>query len=465
MAMAGSENPAPVRSPGYSDMESLRLSSLLNLHLSLFAGVFRPIDALDRTQSEFATADQLRYALPGLPPMVMLNTARAVKAVFTAPPYSFGTSSDVGASLLGTETFFAIDGAKHQQHRRLIMPHFHGQCLHAYGSGIAGITREILAEWVPDRVFPIHTSFQEITLRSMLRILLGSSARERFDPMQSAFRAILNAPLLAACIFFKPLQVDLGPWSPWGRLLRLKRQLSELLLAEIADRRAREPGNDVLGLLLPARDEEGESLTDAEIRDEIMAMMFAANEATAAALAWSVYWVHRDARVRERLLAELAGAGAEPEPMEIAKLPYLSAVCQETLRISPVTLFAIPRATKQSFHLFGYDIEPGVLLAPCIYLVHRDPEVYPGPEVFKPERFVNRQYSSYEFLPFGGSNRRCVGAGLALFEMKIVLATLLRTMQVCLAGESPTRPQRHGTTFIPSGGLPVTARVRPDSRF
>ena len=146
--------------------------------------------------------------------------------------------------------------------------------------------------------------------------------------------------------------------------------------------------------------------------------------------------------------------------MEIAKLPYLSAVCNETLRISPVTLFAIPRATRETFPLAGYDIEPGVLLAPCIYLVHRDPAVYSDPQVYRPERFLDRQYSAYEFLPFGGTNRRCVGAALALFEMKVVLATVLRDLEISLMGGERTQPQRHGMTFIPSGGLPVIARMR-----
>jgi cytochrome P450 len=450
-----------IPSLGYSDIESLKLPALLHLHLSLFLGVFRPINALNPVHSEFKTADQIRSSLPGLPPMVMLNTARAVKALLSAPPYSFGTASNVGAPLLGAQTLFAIDGAEHQQHRKLIMPHFHGNSIRAYGSIMAEITHQAMAKWQLGKAFPIHAAFQEITLQVMLRILLGFSGKGRYEQLQSLFRDTLNAPLLAACLFFKPLQIDLGAWSPWGRLVRLKLQLSQLLLAEIADRRHQEPHDDVLGLLLAARDGQGQALDDQEIRDELMALMFAANEATAAALVWAIYWVHCDARVRDRVLAELTDLGPDPDSMDIAKLPYLSAVCNETLRISPVTLFAIPRAPKQLFNLLGYKIGPGVLLSPCTYLVHRDPKVYRDPQVFRPERFLDHQYSPYEFMPFGGSNRRCVGYALAMLEMKVVLAEMLRKMDFSLVSKSPALPQRHGTTFIPSGGLRVTAKLRP----
>lgn len=447
-------------SSGYLNIESLKLPALLHLNLSIFHGYFRPIKALDPVYSEFKKADLIRSALPGLPPMISLNTARAVKALLSEPPYTFGTASDIGIPLLGAKTLFAIDGAEHQQHRKLIMPHFHGNCIRDYGAIIAEITDQVMAKWQHGKAFPIHGSFQEITLQVMLRILLGSSDKGRYEQLQSLFRDMLNAPLLAACLFFKPLQIDLGSWSPWGRLVRLKLQISRLLLAEIAARRQQESHNDVMGLLLGGRDEKGQALNDQEVCDELMALMFAANEATAASLAWAIYWVHVDNTVRDRILAELADLGPDPDPMDIAKLPYLAAVCHETLRISPITIFAMPRTPKQSFNLLGYHIEPGVMLAPCTYLVHRDPNVYPEPRVFRPERFLDHQYSPYEFMPFGGGSRRCIGYALAMFEMKVVLAKMLCNMEFSLAGKRPIVPQRHGTTFIPSGGLRVTANPR-----
>lgn len=453
----GGENSLP--SLGYRDIASLSLPALLHLNLSIFHGIFRPIQALDPVFAEFEKADLVRSALPGLPPMIMLNTARAVKALFSEPPYSFGTASEIGIPLLGAKTLFALEGAEHQQHRKLIMPHFHGNCIREYGSVIAKVTRQVMGQWQLEEPFLIHGAFQEITLQVMLRILLGSSHPERYEQLQSLFRDILNAPLLAACLFFKPLQIDLGAWTPWGRLVRLKLRLSEVLLAEIADRQHQESRNDVLGLLLAARDEQGQALSDEEIRDELLALMFAANEATAAALAWAIYWIHADETVRDRILDELQGLGPEPDPMDIAKLPYLSAVCNETLRISPVTLFAMPRVPKQVFHLLGYNIDTGVLLAPCSYLVHRDPQVFSAPALFRPERFLDHQYSPHEFMPFGGGNRRCVGYALAMLEMKVVLAELLRSLKFSLASKRPALPQRHGTTFIP-GALRVTTERR-----
>lgn len=447
-------------SPGYSDIGSLKFPALLHLNLSIFHSCFRPIHALDPVFSTFEKADLIRSALPGLPPMLMLNTARSVKALLSEPHYSFGTASDIGIPLLGSKTLFAIDGAEHQQHRKLIMPHFHGNCIRDYSAIMAGITQQEMAKWHPGKAFPVHESFQEITLQVMLRILLGSSDKGRYEQLQSTFRNMLNAPLLAACLFFKPLQVDLGAWSPWGRLVRLKRELSRLLQAEIADRRHQEPSDDVMGLLLGAHDEQGQVLNDQEVCDELLALMFAANEATAASLAWAIYWIHADARVRDQIMAELTALGPDPDPMDVAKLPYLTAVCNETLRISPVTIFAMPRAPRQQFNLLGYTIEPGVMLAPCTYLVHRDPDVYSDPQTFRPERFLAKQYSPYEFMPFGGGNRRCVGYALAMLEMKVVLAKMLCKMDFSLADKGPAVPHRHGTTFIPSGGLRVTTTPR-----
>lgn len=170
---------------------------------------------------------------------------------------------------------------------------------------------------------------------------------------------------------------------------------------------------------------------------------------TASAMAWSLYWVHHQPEVKEKLLEELDSLGESPDPMSISQLPYLTAVCQETLRIYPVGMLTFPREVKEPAELMGYELEPGTVLVGCIYLIHHREDLYPDSKQFKPERFLEHQFSPYEFIPFGGGNRRCVGAALAMLEMKLVLATILSNNHLTLADSKPVKPQRRGVTLAP----------------
>uniref|UniRef100_UPI00117893A7 cytochrome P450 n=1 Tax=Calothrix rhizosoleniae TaxID=888997 RepID=UPI00117893A7 len=148
------------------------------------------------------------------------------------------------------------------------------------------------------------------------------------------------------------------------------------------------------------------------------------------------------------------------DPVEIARLPYLSAICSETLRIYPIAFFPLARITQAPMELIGYQIPAGVLLSPCIYSTHHRPDIYPEPQRFRPERFLEQQFSPYEYLPFGGGNRRCLGMAFALFEMKVVLAIMLSQYSFTLAEKRPLKPVRRGLTFVPSGGVRLSVKER-----
>jgi cytochrome P450 len=274
---------------------------------------------------------------------------------------------------------------------------------------------------------------------------------EKIREVLSSLLDIFNSPLSSSLLFFPFLQQDLGAWSPWGRFLRLRQQVDDLLYAEIRERKEKldVSGDDILSLMLSARYEDGKPMTDIELRDELMTLLFGGHETTASALAWINYVPE----VGEKLLKELDSLGNDPETMEIAKLPYLSAVCSETLRIYPIVLFSFGRIVKSPIEIMGYEFEPGVMLVPSIYLTHHREDIYPEPKRFKPERFLERQFSPYEYFPFGGGNRRCLGYAFALFEMKLVLATVLSRFQLNLAESRPIKPVRRGITMTPSGGV------------
>lgn len=301
---------------------------------------------------------------------------------------------------------------------------------------------------------------QEISLRVILRAVFGINEGERLEQIRQLLSSMLdsfNSPLSSSLLFIQFLQQDLGAWSPWGRFLRQRQQIDELLYAEIRERREQpeRSGNDILSLMMLARDEDGQPMTDIELRDELMTLLFGGHETTASSLAWAFYWIHHLPEVRDKLLQELESLARDADPSEIARLPYLSAVCSETLRIYPTVFFALPRIVKSPIEVMGYQFEPGIMLSACIYLTHHREELYPEPKCFKPERFLERQFSPYEYLPFGGGNRRCIGYAFALFEMKLVLATVLSLFQFALADNSPVKPVRRGITTTPSGRVPM----------
>ena len=150
--------------------------------------------------------------------------------------------------------------------------------------------------------------------------------------------------------------------------------------------------------------------------------------------------------------------------MAIARLPYLSAVCSETLRIYPIVPFAFLRMTKSPTQIMGHHFDANIQMAACIYLTHHREDLYPEPNQFKPERFIERQFSPYEYLPFGGGNRRCIGFALAQLEMKLVLATILSHYQLALADSKPVKPARRGLTIAPSGGVQMVLQGRRQRR-
>jgi hypothetical protein len=266
-------------------------------------------------------------------------------------------------------------------------------------------------------------------------------------------------------LFLPPLRRDLGTWSPGGRVRRLESATRALLLQEIADRRlsleaADGPERvDVLSLLLACRDEGGESLSNAELHDELLTLLLAGHETSATVLTWALHWIHRQDEVRERLLAELRGCDNPDNPEDIQRLPYLSAVVNEVLRIHPVAMLLFPRLVEEPLQMAGWAFETGDVLFGCIQAVHERAELYPDPGVFRPERFLERSYGPGEFLPFGGGARRCIGSALALYEVKLILATLLRQHSLALTPscDRPLPPRRRG--FILGPSRPVRLRV------
>ncbi len=420
--------------------------------------IFRPLSVLEMYARDYDDCFTLSYK--NSPPTVYFYHPEAIKQIFTAPPEIFN-SSDGGKILqpiVGDNSLLLLTGDRHQSQRKLLMPPFHGARIQTYGEIIVAITQQVTEQWQLGKPFKVRSEIQEISLRTILAAVFGIDSGERYRELQGLLTVLLesiSSPLSSTLLFFTALQKDWGAWSPWGRFLRLKEKIDSLLLAEIEQRRleADSDRNDILSLLLSARDEAGQPMTDEELIDQLLTLLFAGHETTASAIAWALYWLESLPEVREKLQRELDTVSVFDDPLAVTKLPYLTAICQETLRIYPIAVNAFPRIVQQPVEIFGYEFEPGTVIFPSIYLTHHREDLYPEPKRFKPERFLERQFSAYEYFPFGGGNRLCIGYAFAQFEMKLVLGSIFSQFALKLVGNKSIKPTRRGITVAPSGKM------------
>jgi cytochrome P450 family 110 len=436
--------------------------------IQTFQVMFDQFGVLDKYQQKYGDIFYTPASI-GFPPFVIFNNPQDIEKVFTADPNIFEVGKQTSLAvrvLLGENSLVVSSGISHQRRRKLLMPPFHGERMKSYGEIMIKITDQVIDSWEVSKPFIIRDYTQEISLRVILQTIFGLDEGERYDRLRQVlieWLDIFNSPLKSSLLFFPWLQKDLGSWSPWGKFIRQKHLIHEILDLEI-DRRRKNPdllGEDILSLILSARDEAGQPMSDAEIRDELLTMLFAGHETTANSLAWAFYWLHYLPEIGQKLITELNSIRGNFDFNTINKLSYLNAVISETLRLHPVVPF-VGRQLKEPFDIGGYTFAAGTSLFPCIYLTHQKENLYPEPKKFNPERFLERQFSPYEYLPFGGGNRRCLGYAFALFEMKLVLATILSRVELDLLDRTPLKTARRGITFTPAGGVKMRVKSKYD---
>jgi cytochrome P450 len=422
----------------------------------------QPFPMMDECHARFGDAFTLR--LPGLmTEVVVVADPLAVKDVFGMGPDEghAGKANVLLKPVLGAHSLLLLDGAEHLRQRKMILPAFHGERMSAYGRTMVDMADDSIDRWPVGTPFAVQRSMQSITLEVILRTVFGVAEGPRFAELADVLRRMLDATANPA-LFILWLQRDLGPLSPWGRYLTYARRATAILRAEI--RRGRAEGTagrtDVLAMMLDARDEQGRPLSEDEVHDELMTLLVAGHETTATALAWTLRWVLPDAPLVARLREEIAGAGGDPA--RVAKLELLDATVKEGLRLHPV-IPNVGRVLQVPMKIGSLDLPRGTIVAPSIYLVHRRPSLYPEPGRFRPERFVGVKPAAWEWLPFGGGLRKCVGAAFAIYEMKMVLATLLPRVEMRLARDH-VRAVRRAVTITPEGGLQVVVTARRSRR-
>jgi cytochrome P450 len=404
---------------------------------------YRNIIFLDACHRRWGDAFTLR--LPGGTTLVCFTTPDAARDILAAPP-DLLTAGDVNAHdlgpVLGDNSLLLLDGRRHLEERRLMLPPFHGERLHAHAELIAEVTRRSVAGWPRGEPFALWEWMRAITLEVILRAVFGLEGERlaRHRELVAALLGFASRRLLIMPAFRR----DLGPLTPWRRFVAVRAQVREVVLATVRERRADgglEGRADILSVLLQARRPDGAALTDEEVYDELLTVLVAGHETTAAALAWTFdLLLHHPAE-----LPRLAASVADGDEL-------LDAVIRESLRLRPVVP-EIGRHLRAPATIGGVALPRGVVAVLSIHLLHRREGLYPEPLAFRPDRFVGRRPDPHAWLPFGGGTRRCLGAAFATLEMRVVLRTVVGAVRLRAAAPGLEPERRQVVTLVPRHGV------------
>ncbi|MCP3982054.1 MAG: cytochrome P450 [bacterium] len=433
--------------------------------------IFRPIPFLRECNARFGDHFTIRF--PAYPPVVFTSDPETIRDVFRVDPdlVEAGRGNLILKPLLQDHSLLLLDGPRHRAERKLLAPPFHGERMRAYGETMRAAADASIDRWPTGRSFPFRQAMQGVTLDIILRTVFGYETGPRMDEFRATIEKLLGLPANPSLMMFvdgrgavrlERLQLALGRLSPYGRFAALRDRVGVLLQQELERRRAATArGEDVLSLLLEARDEGGRGLSDEELRGEMLTLVVAGHETTATALAWVLYRLARHEDVRRRALEELdAVAGGEPVgPEHVRRLAYLAATIKETLRLNPVIPIVVRRLTADAT-LGALSLPRGAGVAPCIWLTQRRPDVWGDPEAFRPERFLEGAVRSWHFFPFGGGNRTCIGMAFAQFEMTVVAARILQRMRIRLPQGYDGKVVRRSVTFAPARDMPLIVEPR-----
>lgn len=390
----------------------------------------------------------LRVAAMGT--MVYLADPADIKAVFAGDPTIFhaGEANSVLSTLLGGSSVLVIDEDEHHQRRRQMLPPFHRDAVARQTEIMAEIAAANIAGWPVGRMFPAAPKMAEITLEVILRTVIGASDPARLAALRSVMPRLLSIGAWETMALARP---DLGRRRPWRGLRRNVEEADRLLYAEIADRRA-DPDianrTDVLAMLVRSADEAGHTMTDRELRDQLMTLLVAGHETTATALSWALERLTRHPAVLDK--AVRAACDGDDD--------YLDAVAKETLRIRPV-VFDVGRVLKQPVELAGHQLPAGVMVAPGIGLVHERDDVYPDADRFDPDRMLGVTLGPTTWFPFGGGNRRCLGATFAMVELRVVLREILSRVDLFATTAADERQRVKHVTLVPHRGARICVRA------
>jgi cytochrome P450 len=392
-------------------------------------------------------------------PILITGDPELARTIFTAEPDTFEPFATALLSpFLGRDSLLMSSGERHRRDRKLLTPPFHGSRMRAYGRIIVDVTREETRTWQAGWEGSVHDTTNAISLDIIVRAVFGIDQPGKQEGARAVVKRDVEA-MSPSIVFLPLLRKALLGVGPWSRFVRARSQLDALLYREIAAKReSGGGGEDILSLILAARYDDGTSMSDTEVRDQLITLLAAGHETTATALAWALYWTHRDPGLAAELRAELDALGPSPEPEAIAALPLLDATCTETLRLHPIVP-DVTRRLRRPLKLGPYMVPAGMGVAVTTCTMHMSPALYPRATEFDGKRFLGVKPSPFSYAPFGGGARRCLGAAFAMYEMKLVLATMLTSFEFELLDRDVV-PFRRNLTMGPKGGVRMRVRSR-----
>lgn len=392
--------------------------------------------------------DCFTVELPIFGRTVIISDPALVRELFATNSDLVTRASNLG-SVLGPGSTFSLHGDEHRARRKLLVPPFHGKRMANYEAIVAEEVAREAADWPEGREFSTLEPMMRITLNVILRAVFGAQGaalqelRRLLPPM---------VPLASLMVVLPPaLRRDLGPWSPWGKVVRSRMRYNEIIAALIAQARSDpefDRRGDVLSLLMSARYEDGSAIADEHIADELLTLLAAGHETTATTLAWTIERLRRHHDLLCRLTAEVDAGGTE----------LTQATIWEVQRTRPV-VEAMFRMTKKRIRLGEWVIPEGHGVMPSITLMHSSSRHFADPQLFQPDRFIGNNPDSLTWIPFGGGVRRCIGAAFANMEMTVTLRELLREFQFATTNAPPERRRSRGIATAPRlGGRAVVHR-------
>ena len=403
--------------------------------------------------------DPFEVRFPSFPRVLVTGHPDGAREMFTASPDGYeAPRPNPIAPLVGNASLILISGERHHQQRSLMMPPFHGARMRAYGDIIRQSTLAEIDGWSVGDTVDGRSATRAITLRVILEAVFGVESHDRRG--EYAARVVQFLESYSSGLMLAPqLRRTILGHGPWAKFVQARDHFDELLFEDIAHRRASDgTGSDILSLLINARYEDGSSICDSDLREQLRSLLVAGHETTATSLTWALFELCRTPDVLTRLYAEIEEAGPDAAPGALARLPYLDAVCNETLRLHPPVPVVLRRLT-QPMTFRGVPLTSGDTIALALPLLHAHRSVWSNPKSFDPDRFLDRRFTPFEFAPFGGGHRRCVGFALSEYELRIALATLLSRVRLAL----PSAALRRGAPVaVPHN---IAASPRGSIRF
>ena len=419
--------------------------------LNLLGWTLRPVPFMEQCRARYGD----RFTVDIGPPegkWIFLTQPDEIREMFSAPADVLhpGEGARVLEPVVGSRSVLLLDGDEHLSQRKLMLPAFHGERMRALVGVMEEVAEREVAAWRPHERFGLHERTQALTLEVILRAVFGVAAGPQLDELRTTLKQLLDlgaSPLTLLPLFRR----NLGRLTTWQRFVEVRDRADALILALIEERRRTgEQGDDVMTMLLAARDEAGQPMTDRELRDELVTLLVAGHETTASALSWGF----------EQLVRAPAALARVTDAAVADDTAYLEATVKEILRRRPVLPIAQPRRIKQPVEIGGHTYEPGPALIGCIYLVHHDARLYPEPYAFRPERFLGGTPGKFSWIPFGGGVRRCLGASFAQLEMRIAVRAILGQVEVASALDGREGIGRRSITLSPRRGTPIAVRPR-----